>query len=140
MRNGYRRDSVTTSIRAILRAALLVSLIAGIGCESAPMRAFRGARHYAAGTEAIHSGDRIRAIEELEQAAVLVPHASEIQNNLGLAYWSEGRTQAARSAFETALELDCENRAARANLERLMSSRAESISPDVVIEGNEDGG
>ena len=92
------------------------------GCESVPIRTLQGARHYAAGNEALTESDGERAIHELEQAAALVPHASEIQNHLGLAYWSEGRMDAARMSFERALELDCENQAAAVNLENLMTS------------------
>jgi len=106
----------------VLGALASTIMLVGTGCESAPLRAYEGARHYSAGTEALNQGQGTRAIEELEQAAVLVPQASEIQNHLGLAYWSDGRIEAARAAFERAIELDCENDAARANLDHLMAS------------------
>jgi Flp pilus assembly protein TadD len=117
-------------VRAGLAVAVATSAIAASGCESTPIRAFRGARHYAAGTEALERNDDARAVAELEQAALLVPHASEIQNHLGLAYWSDGRPQSAQVAFAKAIELDCDNDAARANLERLMRQG------DVVMQAN----
>jgi len=88
-------------------------------CGSVPFRAFRGARYYAKGSEALETGDPDRAIEELERAAELVPQASEIQNHLGLAYWAAGQPKRARHAFDRAVELDCDNRAARVNRGRL---------------------
>jgi len=90
------------------------------------MRTWRGARHYAAGTDALSRNESRLAIAELERAADLVPHASEVQNHLGLAYWSEGQTSLARLAFEKAVELDCENVAAQSNLRRL-----EEVDPTV---------
>jgi len=120
-----------TSVKRFARAALAVvaaaSAIAAAGCESAPIRALRGARHYTAGTEALERNDDAKAVAELEQAAVLVPHASEIQNHLGLAYWSDGRPQSARVAFAKAIELDCDNDAARANLESLMQQQGDVV-------------
>ena len=65
---------------------------------------------------ALDQGEPQRAISELEGAARLVPHASEIHNHLGLAYAEAGRVEEARRAFQRALVLDCDNRAARANL------------------------
>ena len=91
-------------------------------------RAFRGARHYQAGTDALTRNDDVLAISELEQAADLVPHASEIQNHLGLAYWSDGRPLPAQLAFEKAIELDCDNLVARANLERLLRSEPGEVA------------
>ena len=102
---------------------MVVCTVAGqAGCESAAMGALRGARHYAAGSQALANRDAEGAIRELERAAVLVPRASEIQNHLGLAYWSEGRLDAARTSFERAIELDCDNRAAVLNLDSLLRS------------------
>lgn len=126
-----RRNFVKAAVRAILVVAALSLPVLETGCESTPIRAIRGARHYAAGTEALNRSDDDLAIEELEQAAELVPQASEVQNHLGLAYWSDGRPQDARIAFEKAVELDCDNDVARANLERLMRS---DNSDDVVVE------
>jgi lipoprotein NlpI len=52
----------------------------------------------------------------LERAAVLAPERSEVFNHLGLAYAAAGRPADALSAFERAVALDCDNRAAAANL------------------------
>lgn len=103
-------------------AGALVFGVALTACESTPMRAIRGARHYATGTRALERSDGTAAIAELERAAGLVPHASEIQNHLGLAYWSDDRAGEAQVAFQKAIELDCDNDVARANLARLIRS------------------
>ena len=67
-------------------------------------------------TEALDRGDTASAISDLERAAELMPHASEIQNHLGLAYAADGREDAALLAFRRAVALDCRNRAAQRNL------------------------
>lgn len=132
----WRRSFVKSSIPSAMSAAAILLGVLGTGCESTPIRAFRGARHYAAGTEALKQNDDRLAISELEEAAVLVPHASEIQNHLGIAYWSDGRPQMAQLAFERAIELDCDNDIARVNLERLMRSDdlLEELDVDVIAE------
>jgi len=90
--------------------ALLVLAVAG-GC--AP---WQGARLYRSGSQALDRGETALAIVELERAAQLVPEASEVQNHLGLAYQAAGRDEEARLAFERAVALDCDNRAAQENL------------------------
>ena len=97
----------------------LAGLLTMIGCQSAPVLAWQGARHYASGNAALDRGEAQTAIGEFERAAELVPHASEIRNHLGLAYWAAGQPDRARQAFEIALELDCENEASKLNLARL---------------------
>ncbi len=114
--------------RRVVAALLVLGLSSG-GCAEATrdLRAsMQGARHYAAGSEALDRGDATTALHELREAARLVPHASEIQNHLGIAYWREGDLALARAAFETALELDCENEAARRNLDRLDAHRSKA--------------
>ncbi len=128
--------------RAVALACAIALGCVAIGCRSDAVLAFRGARHYAIGSEALVRGETRRAVDELEQAARLVPHASEIQNHLGLAFEAEERPAAARRAFERAIELDCENEAAHANLARLMrasrESGAESETPDASPRGLRD--
>ena len=110
----------------VVLAVAVVSTIA-LGCASLPpVRSLRAARYYAAGTDALDRGDSSVAITELERAAALMPTASEIQNHLGLAYWSDGREAAALRALERAVELDCDNEAARANLASLHRARGAS--------------
>jgi Flp pilus assembly protein TadD len=143
MSRARRRASQTLQFRASYVLGVLVALASmGIaaGCESTPVRALEGARHYSAGTEALNEGRGAKAIEELEQAAALVPQASEIQNHLGLAYWSDGRIDAARAAFERAIELDCDNLAARANLDHLTASASIEVGAQSAQQGREDGG
>jgi Flp pilus assembly protein TadD len=95
-------------VRAL--ATLLVSVL--LGCA-----AVAGHRHFEAGNEALDRGDATLAVVELERAAALVPGASEVQNHLGLAYAAAGRDAEARAAFERAVALDCDNRAAVENLD-----------------------
>lgn len=118
------------SLRALRPAALVAALIGasflGLGCESAPVRAWQAGRLYTTGTEALDRGEHATAIARLEEAATLVPEASEIRNHLGLAYWSAGEPDRARAAFEAAIDLDCDNEAARANLARLHAMLAAS--------------
>lgn len=90
-------------------AALLLPVFAA--CAS-----LEGARLYASGTAALERGDTPRAIAELERAAQLVPHASEVHNHLGLAYAAAGRRPEAVAEFRRAVDLDCDNRAALSNL------------------------
>ena len=91
--------------------ALLLAALASVACAT-----YQGGRLYSSGTEALDRGDTTRAIADLERAAELVPHASEIQNHLGLAYAAEGRHREALLAFRRAVALDCDNQAARRNL------------------------
>lgn len=112
--------------RRVVLAVAVVSAMA-LGCASLPpVRSLRAARYYAAGTDALDRGDSAVAIAELERAAALMPTASEIQNHLGLAYWSDGREAAALRALERAVGLDCDNAAARANLAALHRARRAS--------------
>ena len=92
-------------------AAGLVVLLLCAGCAS-----FRGARLYDRGTRALDRGDAAAAIADLEQAAALVPKASEIENHLGLAYQQAGRHADALRAFQRAVAIDCTNQAAQHNL------------------------
>ena len=100
-----------------LLAGLLASSV--LACETQAGRSFRGGRLYVTGTEALDRGDATAAVRALEEAAVLVPTASEIRNHLGLAYQAAGERDRARDAFEAAIDLDCDNTAARRNLARL---------------------
>jgi Flp pilus assembly protein TadD len=111
----------------VRRTSIPVLLVGLAACASV-----EGARLYGSGTAALDRGDPARAIADLERAAELVPQASEVQNHLGIAYLSAGRTDEARSAFERALELDCENAAARSNLqavERREAARRDLARP-----------
>ena len=123
--------------RAIFVGVLGVSLLFGSGCAEGPRRALEGARLYSAGTRSLEAGDAAMAVVELSRAADLVPHASEIQNHLGMAHWTLGELDDAESAFDQALVLDCENEAARLNRERLIAERSRTA---IGQEGNEHGG
>ena len=97
---------------------VLVALALALGgCN-----AFRGAVLYRDGTRALEEGRTVEAIAALEEAARRAPGASEVQNHLGLAYLAAGRDGDARRAFERAVGLDCDNRAAAHNLQALEAS------------------
>jgi tetratricopeptide (TPR) repeat protein len=113
---------------AVRLALALVMIVASAACQSGPVRAFQGARYYAAGSESLDRGDGEKAVQELLRAAELVPHASEVQNHLGLAYLATGDSNRARVAFEAAIELDCDNEAARLNLVSVMPPQASGFS------------
>ena len=142
---GPSRKTPRSRLGAGAAVAVLFVSTLGLACASLPpVRSLRAARYYAAGTDALDRGDSAVAIAELERAAALMPTASEIQNHLGLAYWSGGREAAARRALERAVELDCDNDAARANLASLQRARGSEGAADaanaagVEAEGGED--
>jgi Flp pilus assembly protein TadD len=107
----WGRSGCEAKMRRLLVTLLLVALTS-VGCAT-----YRGGLLYSSGTEALDRGDNARAIADLERAAELVPHASEIQNHLGLAYAADGRDREALLAFRRAVALDCGNQAARRNLQ-----------------------
>lgn len=108
--NRVVRGQTTRGV--LIVTPLLVSL--ALGCTS-----WRAAQLYQSGTAALDAGRAQRALADLERAARLQPDASEIQNHLGLAQLAAGNRAAAREAFERAVELDCDNQAARRNLSGL---------------------
>ena len=91
-------------------AAIGVAVIS-LGCSTV-----EGARLYRTGTLALDEGNSDRAVADLEQAAALLPKASEVHNHLGLAYQAAGRLGDAELAFRNAVALDCDNAAAAENL------------------------
>ena len=107
-----------------LLVAMLLAALASLGCAT-----YQGGRLYMSGTEALDRGDTARAIADLERAAELVPHASEIQNHLGLAYAADGRSDEALLAFRRAVALDCGNRAAQRNLRAAEAHRTSTPDP-----------
>lgn len=117
-----RRSARLARLGLVLAVALVVAAM--LACQSDLAQTYRGSRLYVSGSEALDRGKPERAVADLEQAARLLPDASEVRNHLGLAYWRVGRTERARSAFEAAIALDCDNRAARTNLARLEAFEA----------------
>lgn len=109
MRAIRRQPGAFVAVSLLLAGWLVVS-----GCAT-----WRGARLYQSGTRALESGDVAGALEDLGEAARLVPEASEIQNHLGLAWLEAGEPERARQAFARAVALDCDNRAASDNLARI---------------------
>jgi Flp pilus assembly protein TadD len=110
-----------------MRRVLVTFLLAAAACLGCAT--FEAGQLYSSGTEALDRGDTARAIADLERAAELVPHASEIQNHLGLAYAAEGREREALLAFRRAVELDCGNLAARRNLRAAEARARGEVSP-----------
>ncbi len=103
---------MTRRFCSLAAAGALAGLVAiAPGCAS-----LEGARLYRSGTAALDGGEPDRAIEDLERAARLIPHASEIRNHLGLAYAASGRREQAIREFRSAVDLDCDNLAAAHNL------------------------
>jgi Flp pilus assembly protein TadD len=86
------------------------------GCASV-----EATRLYRSGTGALDRGEPQRAIVDLEHAAELAPEISAIQNHLGIAYEEAGRPDDALRAYERAVALDCDNRAAENNLRELQA-------------------
>lgn len=101
---------------ACQRVASVLALVLVLTSGSGGCTSIEGARLHRSGTQALDDGDPARAVADLERAASLVPQASEVQNHLGLAYMAAGRPGDAERAFRRAVELDCENTAARENL------------------------
>jgi len=106
-----------------VRVPVAFLLVLSIGCA-----AVDGHRHFEVGNAALERGDAALAVAELERAAALVPQASEVQNHLGIAYTAAGRPDAALAAFERAVALDCDNRAAAENL-RVARARSATAPP-----------
>jgi Flp pilus assembly protein TadD len=100
----------------LLVLASIIALLVASGCST-----WRGARLYHSGTQALEQGDVPRALSDLEQAAALVPDASEVHNNLGLAHLSAGQEGRALLSFERATALDCDNASASENLHDLQA-------------------
>jgi len=104
-------------------AAVVFALCAAVaGCADLEARRF-----YRAGTDALDRGDSQRAVADLERAAALEPEISAIQNHLGIAYEDAGRSEDALLAYERAVALDCDNRAAESNLRKLRARRADDL-------------
>ncbi|MDP6979268.1 MAG: hypothetical protein QF570_11805 [Myxococcota bacterium] len=107
-----RHAAVRRTRRVLGVATLVLVLLAAGGCAN-----YRAAGLYRAGTQALDAGEPEQALAQLEEAARLMPEASEIQNHLGLALVANDRHADALVAFERAAELDCTNTAAAQNLE-----------------------
>ena len=106
---------------AFARIALVLALAASLaGCAS-----WQAARLYQSGTAALDAGRTERALADLGAAAQLHPEGSEIHNHLGLAQLAAGDEQAAKRSFERAVELDCDNEAARRNLSMFVARSRE---------------
>lgn len=112
------------SRNAPFAAILFAASLAVVGCGTAS-----GGLHYSRGTQALEAGHTAEAITHLERAAVLVPHASEVQNHLGIAYQAAGRPADARRAYQRALDLDCDNSAAQQNLDQLEATLFPDVAP-----------
>lgn len=104
----------------MLRAiALVLAATCSVACAG-----LEAARFEERGRAALDRGDATAAVADLEHAASLAPAASPIQNHLGIAYEQAGRRDDALRAYERAVDLDCENEAAAANLEALRAEGA----------------
>jgi len=112
---------------AARRRALVASLVAVALAGCASVAAVRLER---SGTAALDRGDVARAIADLERATTLAPGVSGLHNNLGIAYEQAGRRDDALRSYERAVELDCGNQAAVANLAALRAGVSASEPSD----------
>ena len=106
-----RVAALQLAVTALLAVTAVTAVTGLAGCAR-----WQAAQLYGSGTEALDRGDVALAIHDLERAAALAPQASEVQNHLGLAYGAAGRHEESLAAFERAVDLDCDNAAARENL------------------------
>ena len=106
----------------LLGFSLLFLSALHVGCSN-----WRASQLYQSGSHALDEGDSTRAVSDLVQAAALKPESSEIQNHLGIAYERAGELASALAAFERAVELDCDNAAASANLASLLQERRRGV-------------
>lgn len=91
--------------------ATLLTVALSVGCAS-----LKGVHAYRQGNQALERGEPAAAVVYLERAATLLPDQSEVHNDLGLALAQTDELDEAVREFERAVELDCDNRAAEANL------------------------
>jgi Flp pilus assembly protein TadD len=117
---------VATGRIAVMLRVGLAAIAVALACGCANVEAMRS---YRAGTDALDRGEPQRAVADLEHAATLAPEVSAIQNHLGIAYEEVGRNEDARKAYERAVALDCDNRAAESNLNELRSA-ADAAEPN----------
>ena len=111
------RSAARSSAR--VAAALALATLPLAACAS-----WEATRAFQRGTAALERGDATAAVGALERAAVLEPRASAVHNHLGIAYEAAGREGEALRAYQRAVELDCENRAAEHNLTALRARMA----------------
>ena len=131
-RIGVTRKSVVRAHATAPGWVVTLALAVSSGCGT-----WQAAQLYQSGSRALESGELELAVADLESAAKLEPERSEIRNHLGLAYAAAGNVGAAEHAFEAAIALDCENAAARRNLEALHAGEfwlqaqpARSVDPE----------
>ena len=72
--------------------------------------------YYGQGTEMLVKKDYSRALEYLLEAQKITPNDTEIQNNLGMAYFFKGRAEKAKQHLKRAIEINPKNSNARNNL------------------------
>ena len=108
-------------------AAIVLAVGCGVLAGCANVEAMR---LYRSGTVALDRGEPQRAVADLERAAALAPDVSAIQNHLGIAYEEAGRSGDALKAYEQAVALDCDNRAAESNLRELRAKLESEVGDE----------
>lgn len=104
---------------------LIIAALYVMGCGSFGKRDSELAElHLRVGTSQLQSGDYPSALKELLHAESLDPNNSQIQNNLGLAYYVRDRFDLAEVHIRKALTLDPKYTDARNNLSRVLIDRA----------------
>lgn len=120
--------------------AVGAAILGVVACGAiAACASIEATRFYRSGTEALDRGESQRAVADLEHAAELAPDISAIQNHLGIAYEEAGRPDDALRAYERAVALDCDNRAAENNLRELRETRDLRTAPDGAVPNTSQG-
>lgn len=98
---------------ALLLMVMAVSCASKKDTESMPKEA---ALHFGAGTQSLMNKHYTDALTSLLEANKIYPNSSEIQNNLGMAYYFKGERDLAIKTLEHAIKLNEDNSDARVNL------------------------
>lgn len=97
-------------------ACALLLLSALLVCQAGACARHQSLRLEREALRALERGEAEVAVAKLEGAAMRAPQAASLQNHLGLAYAAAGRDLDALAAFGRAVDLDCNDAVARANL------------------------
>ncbi|MBL7663607.1 MAG: tetratricopeptide repeat protein [Bacteriovoracaceae bacterium] len=94
----------------------LLTLFVGCASNEKDTLAKRADIHYSHGTTSMMQKDYTTALEHLLEADKLNPNNSEINNNLGMAYYFKGEQKLALARIRRSIELDEKNTDAKMNI------------------------
>ncbi len=96
---------------------LLAALLIAISCSSNPeKKRSKSDLLYAMGTNHMMKKQYTQALDKLVKAEKIDPENSQIQNNLGMAYYFKGDMSSAKKHLSMSLSIDTNNADARNNL------------------------